>query len=119
MDVRRGHCWRCEQPIGGVPVYRTLCWIAVYCSQVCLASDLFRHNVPECEVWGPKQCSNSTCGAIGHVTKFLEVKNVFVFKIPVAANYLISLSELTFCFCRMDFFVFFCFVLFCYVFVLQ
>ena len=74
MDVRRGHCWRCEQPIGGVPLYCKLCWIAVYCSEVCLASDLFRHSVPECEIWGPKQCSNSKCGAIGQSTKFLEVR---------------------------------------------
>ncbi|XP_072025642.1 LOW QUALITY PROTEIN: uncharacterized protein [Amphiura filiformis] len=72
MDVQRGHCWRCEKRIDGSPVYCKYCWIAVYCSQVCCVSDVFRHSVPECEEWGHKQCSNLQCGEIRPARKFLE-----------------------------------------------
>ncbi|XP_072038667.1 uncharacterized protein [Amphiura filiformis] len=72
MDVQRGHCWRCEKLIDGSHVYCKYCWIAVYCSQVCSVSDVFRHSVPECEEWGHKQCSNSQCGENGPARKFLE-----------------------------------------------
>ncbi len=74
MDVKRGHCYRCENRIVGKPVYCKYCWIAVYSSQVCSVSDVFRHSVPECEEWGHKQCSN--CEDIGPAEKFLEVRNL-------------------------------------------
>jgi hypothetical protein len=62
MDVKRGHCWRCEKVTGNVSVECGHCKIASYCSKKCLKDDQYRHKT-ECEIWGPKKCNNPGCFA--------------------------------------------------------
>ncbi|XP_072038619.1 uncharacterized protein [Amphiura filiformis] len=59
MDVQRGCCWRCENPIEKeVPC--DVCGEAKYCSEICRFRDQWRHK-PQCGEWKPKQCSNPKC----------------------------------------------------------
>ena len=60
MDVKRGHCWRCERSTLAQTHICSHCEIATYCSEKCRQDDQYRHK-PECEVWGPKRCNNPTC----------------------------------------------------------
>ncbi|XP_028390889.1 uncharacterized protein LOC114515787 [Dendronephthya gigantea] len=60
MDVKKGHCWRCERATRDFFEECSQCKIANYCSKKCLKDDRYRHN-PECEVWRPKECNNPGC----------------------------------------------------------
>ena len=62
MDVKHGHCWRCEVSLDLEHEACERCEVAVYCSKTCSLDDQYRHS-SECEVWGPKECNR--CHAIG------------------------------------------------------
>ena len=66
MDVKIGHCWRCEKPTPAQTHICSHCEIATYCSEKCRQDDQYRHK-PECEVWGPKRCNNPTCSETGQL----------------------------------------------------
>ncbi|XP_022092712.1 uncharacterized protein LOC110980389 [Acanthaster planci] len=57
MDVKPGHCWRCEKSLPEHAVRCDRCPKAVYCSDPCKKHDCVRHGAVECQVFGPKSCS--------------------------------------------------------------
>lgn len=64
MDVKRGHCWRCETSLIPDDIMTcSRCKVPVYCSKKYCTDDESRHGV-ECEVWGPKECNK--CHAAGN-----------------------------------------------------
>ncbi|XP_038047619.1 uncharacterized protein LOC119721694 [Patiria miniata] len=63
MDVRKGHCWRCEKPLPKHPTKCRGCPQAEYCSSGCQGKDQVRHGSVECKLFGPKPCSH--CGKSG------------------------------------------------------
>ena len=66
MDVKRGHCWRCERTTQAQSHICSHCEIATYCREKCRRDDQYRHK-PECEVWGPKKCNNPLCSQTGRL----------------------------------------------------
>ncbi|XP_033635672.1 uncharacterized protein LOC117296738 [Asterias rubens] len=64
MDVKRGHCWRCEKLLPKHLVCCNLCSMAEYCSTLCQDTDRIRHTSVECLMFGPKICNN--CGYKGN-----------------------------------------------------
>ena len=57
MDVKPGHCWRCEKALPDCVVRCDRCNKAVYCSNLCQKRDLVRHGAVECQIFGPKTCT--------------------------------------------------------------
>ena len=58
MDVKEGHCWRCEAP--GTDVSCKKCNKAKYCVEQCRQRDEMRHE-PQCDIWASAVCSNPSC----------------------------------------------------------
>ena len=69
MDVKRGHCWRCEKLLPNHLVCCIHCSMAEYCSTLCQDTDRIRHTSVECLMFGPKICNN--CGYKGN-TKLVK-----------------------------------------------
>ncbi|XP_022092711.1 uncharacterized protein LOC110980388 [Acanthaster planci] len=58
MDVKPGHCWRCEKLLPEHAVRCDRCPKAMYCSDPCKKRDRVRHGAVECQVFGPQSCSH-------------------------------------------------------------
>lgn len=58
MDVKDGHCWRCEGSLKDPPVVCSWCDVAVYCSSNCFQEDEKVHLFRECQMFGTKVCAH-------------------------------------------------------------
>ncbi|XP_022088316.1 uncharacterized protein LOC110978003 [Acanthaster planci] len=75
MDVRKGHCWRCEKPLPQKPLKCHGCPLAEYCSTPCKQQDKVRHGSVECEVFGPKRCTH--CRKMGQTKECAGCNNAW------------------------------------------
>ncbi|XP_038057360.1 uncharacterized protein LOC119728966 [Patiria miniata] len=75
MDVKRGHCWRCERQLPEDLVRCSQCPQAEYCSRGCLQEDRVRHGSVECQNFGPKRCSQ--CGKQGKLKECAGCNNAW------------------------------------------